>query len=99
MGAALDLFETVRDSGILLVLGTDNYAEDLRKGDEFVLKQVQALKQDTHKPLLILWHEIEEQNRKFVRDTFRDFKRYEFEYDGKNPPDGMKETLFRLAGK
>ena len=95
----MDLFATVNGSGILRVLATDNYAEGLTTGDDFVLRQVLAMKQDTRKPMIILWHKITEDNKELVKRTFSDFQTFCFDYDGLKTPEGFKETLFKLAGK
>ena len=95
----MDFFEAVKESGIPLVLATDNYADGLMTGDDFVLKQVLAMKQETQKPMIILWHKITEDNKELVKRTFRDFQTFCFDYDGVRAPEGLKEMVARAQNR
>ena len=66
-----------------VILGTANYAQDLRDGESVFMKGILAMKQNPLKPTLIIFVKgTSEEDKATIRKTFRDFpKTEEMEWD------------------
>jgi len=91
------LRERIALSSMYLIIATRNYAADLGDGEDFVLAQYMFMCEYTDRPVIIVWHDITDEDKKFIRSKFRVFRTI-VEIDAKDIENGEAVEKLKALG-
>ena len=60
-------------SGVFVVLSTANYLQAMYDLDSAERFQLEAMRLHTERPVLLVWRQVDEEQKHLLRESFRDF--------------------------